>query len=88
MLTAEGAEQMFVPQGFAHGYCTLESDTQIAYKCDNYYDPALEGGIHYADPEIGIEWPIRTMSRVASDRDASLPNLSEVATPFTFEVVS
>jgi dTDP-4-dehydrorhamnose 3,5-epimerase len=87
VLTAEGAEQMFVPRGFAHGYCTLEPNTQIAYKCDAYYDPALEGGIHYADPEIGVEWPTEALSFVVSDRDASLPKLSEVVTPFDFEVV-
>ena len=72
-LTAEGGEQIFVPRGFAHGYCTLEDDTVVAYKCDNAYAPAAEGGIHFADPTLAISWPVAADMAIVSDKDRALP---------------
>ena len=58
-LTAEAGEQLFVPRGFAHGYCTLKDDSEIAYKVDGLYAPQTEGGIIWNDPDIGIAWPFK-----------------------------
>lgn len=83
-LSAEEGRQLFVPAGFAHGYCTLEPDTEVAYKCDAYYAPDAEGGVHPADPDLAIEWPrLADMSRL-SPKDSALPWLRDLASPFSF----
>src|SRR5262249_10473379 len=78
-LSAEGGEQLFIPHGFAHGYCTLEPRTEVAYKCDAYYAPEYEGGVHFADASLAIEWPIAASEVVLSDRDRALPLLREIS---------
>ena len=83
-LTAAKGEQLFVPRGFAHAYCTLEPNTIFAYKVDGYYNKAAEGGIRFDDPDIGIEWPIPHAEIKVSEKDAELPFLSNAATPFRF----
>jgi dTDP-4-dehydrorhamnose 3,5-epimerase len=81
-LTADGGEQIFVPRGFAHGYCTLEPETVVAYKVDNYYAPQSEAGLIWNDPAIGIDWSIPAQSVLVSDKDAKLPSLGFFDTPF------
>jgi dTDP-4-dehydrorhamnose 3,5-epimerase len=81
-LTAEGGEQLYLPRGFAHGYCTLEDDTEIAYKCDAYYAPGSEGGIHFADPDIGIAWPVSEEYALVSTKDRAQPRLAELGSAF------
>jgi len=87
-LTAEAGEQLFVPAGFAHGYCTLEPDTEVAYKCDAYYAPEREGGIIATDPDIGIEWPWPATTLTLSTKDQALPPLRDLASPFQYETGS
>jgi dTDP-4-dehydrorhamnose 3,5-epimerase len=77
-LTAEGGEQLLVPRGFAHGYCTTVPDTELAYKVDNAYAPQAEGGLLWCDPALGIDWPIRVEEAVINARDAALPTLKEL----------
>jgi len=55
-LSATNKQQLFVPKGFAHGFLTLEDDTEFLYKCDDLYDPQHDAGIVYNDPDIGIDW--------------------------------
>jgi dTDP-4-dehydrorhamnose 3,5-epimerase len=74
-LTAEGGEQLFIPRGFAHGYCTVTDDAVVAYKCDNVYAPAAEGGVHFSDPALAITWPIAAADVTLSDKDRALPPL-------------
>ena len=74
-LTAEGGEQLLVPRGYAHGYCTTVPDTELAYKVDNSYAPQAEGGLLWCDPALGIDWPIRPDEAVINARDAALPTL-------------
>jgi dTDP-4-dehydrorhamnose 3,5-epimerase len=83
-LTAEGGEQLFVPRGFAHGYCTLEPGTEVAYKVDGYYAPASDRGLLWSDPGLAIPWPVAPGDALLSDKDRSLPALSDLASPFTF----
>jgi dTDP-4-dehydrorhamnose 3,5-epimerase len=80
------AAQLYIPRGCAHGYCTLEPDTEVIYKCDAYYASDAEGGIHFADPAVGIEWPVDPRKAVVSDKDRALPPLSALRSPFAMEL--
>ncbi|MCM2675844.1 dTDP-4-dehydrorhamnose 3,5-epimerase [Alkalicoccobacillus plakortidis] len=75
-LRAEDHQQLLVPKGFAHGFCTLEPNTQVFYKVDQLYNREKERGIYWADPEIGIYWPID--SPILSEKDRQLPLLDSV----------
>ncbi len=75
--------QLFVPVGFAHGFCVTSEIADVAYKCSNYYDAATEAGIAYDDPEVGIVWP-ETVEAIVSERDATAPRLSEIAASLPF----
>jgi dTDP-4-dehydrorhamnose 3,5-epimerase len=81
-LTAEKGEQLFVPRGFAHGYCTLTDDCELAYKVDGLYAPQTEGGIIWNDPALAIPWPLAG-EPVLSDKDKILPTLKDLG-PVTF----
>lgn len=84
-LEADG-KQLYVPRGCAHGYCTLEADTEIVYQCDAYYAAEAEGGIHFADPAIGIAWPIDPREAIVSEKDRALPLLTALGSPFAMEL--
>lgn len=81
-LSAENWRQLWVPRGFAHGYLTLEPDTEVLYKTDAYYDRAADAGIAWNDPAFGIAWPVETGSVILSDKDRSAPRLADIASPF------
>jgi dTDP-4-dehydrorhamnose 3,5-epimerase len=84
-LSSENGKQLFVPAGFAHGYVTLEPDTEVFYKVSAYYAPAHEGGLRYDDPEIGIDWPLPASGAVLSPKDRCLPSLRDFDSPFAYE---
>jgi dTDP-4-dehydrorhamnose 3,5-epimerase len=84
-LTAQGGEQIFVPHGFAHGYCTLEADTEVAYKVDDYYAPECERGLSWDDPKLGIAWPVSAADAVLSDKDRELPRFADFTSPFRYD---
>jgi dTDP-4-dehydrorhamnose 3,5-epimerase len=75
--------QLFVPVGFAHGFCVTSEVADVIYKCSTYYAPELERGIAYDDPDLGIEWP--KLDRVVSERDAQAPRLAQIADELPFE---
>ncbi len=75
---------LWVPVGFAHGFCVLSEVADVIYKQTGYYDPQLERGIAYDDPEIGIEWPLPPAELMVSARDAAAPRLSEIAAELPF----
>lgn len=77
-LTAEVGEQLFVPRGFAHGYCTLTDDTELFYKVDGLYAPQTEGGVLWNDPDLAIAWPLDG-EPMLSDKDKVLPRLKDLA---------
>jgi dTDP-4-dehydrorhamnose 3,5-epimerase len=81
-LSAANWRQMWVPRGFAHGYCTLEPDTEVLYKTDAPYDRAADGAIAWDDPALAIAWPVDAAAAVLSDKDRVAPRLAEIAPPF------
>ena len=80
-LSAQNFLQLFIPQGLAHGYMTLEPDTQFLYKVDRFYSPEHDAGISCLDPALGIGWP--DLTPIMSDKDRRLPLLADFASPFT-----
>ncbi|EGF93596.1 dTDP-4-dehydrorhamnose 3,5-epimerase [Asticcacaulis biprosthecium C19] len=77
-LTAEKGEQLWVPDGFAHAFCTLEPDTEVFYKVTNPYSKPNDAGLAFDDPDIGIIWPIDIAMAVLSDKDRLQPPLSSL----------
>ena len=68
-LSAENKKQLFIPQGFAHGYITLSNSAKFVYKVDNYYSKAHEASIAFDDPDLAIPWPLTTEERILSSKD-------------------
>jgi dTDP-4-dehydrorhamnose 3,5-epimerase len=85
-LDDERMRVLYVPVGFAHGFCVLSEIADVLYKQTAYYDPAVERGIAWDDPEIAIEWPLPLDELIVSARDKQAPKLAEVAAelPFVF----
>jgi dTDP-4-dehydrorhamnose 3,5-epimerase len=77
--------ELYVPVGFAHGFCVLSEVADVLYKQTAYYDPAVERGIAWNDPDVGIEWPLPAHELTISERDAAAPRLSEIAAELPFE---
>lgn len=84
-LTAENGKQLLIPTGFLHGFVTRQPNTEIIYKCTDYYAPKCDGAVRYDDPAIGIDWELGDTTPLLSPKDAAAPALSEIDTPFTFE---
>jgi dTDP-4-dehydrorhamnose 3,5-epimerase len=84
LLTAERGEQMFVPRGFAHGMCTVEPDTAVAYKVDGFYAPLCDAGLRWNDPDLSIEWPVEKQDVVMSEKDTALPFFRGFESPFYY----
>lgn len=84
LMRAEDWSQLFIPVGFAHGFCTLEPDTEVLYKVSSYYSPAHERGIRWDDPKLGIAWPVDSSGAVLSDKDRRLPTLAELPAYFRY----
>ena len=81
-LSAENWQQLWVPRGFAHGFITLEPDTEVLYKVDAEYNREADGGILWNDPALGINWPLPPGGPVLSDKDRVAPRLADVAPVF------
>jgi dTDP-4-dehydrorhamnose 3,5-epimerase len=79
---------LYVPVGFAHGFCVLSDLADVFYKQDRYYDDRTERGIKYDDPEVGIEWPLPVEELKPSQRDATAPTLAEIADELPFVYLS
>ncbi|MFP4164696.1 MAG: dTDP-4-dehydrorhamnose 3,5-epimerase [Chitinispirillaceae bacterium] len=79
-LSERNFHMLFVPRGFAHGFCTLEPDSEMQYKVDNLYAPDYDAGIIWDAPELAISWPVN--NPVLSDKDAKLPSFKQMNSPF------
>jgi dTDP-4-dehydrorhamnose 3,5-epimerase len=77
--------QLFVPAGFAHGFCVLSEVADVIYKQSAYYDQELERGIAWDDPDVAIEWPLAASELIISERDSTAPKLRELAEQLPFE---
>ncbi len=75
-LSSETRRQLFIPEGFAHGFCVLSPTALFMYKCSNFYKPDYEGGLRWNDPDLEIDWPVK--QPLLSDRDSNLPLLKEI----------
>jgi dTDP-4-dehydrorhamnose 3,5-epimerase len=86
-LDDESMRELYVPVGFAHGFCVLSDVADVIYKQTAYYDPQLERGIAWDDPDVGVEWPLPAAELIVSARDAEAPSLQDLAAelPFTFD---
>lgn len=83
-LSAETGAQLFIPAGFAHGFVTLQPNSEIVYKCSDYYAPETEGALLWNDPALGIDWPL-SGDAILSDKDAVAPPLADLQSPFSWE---
>jgi dTDP-4-dehydrorhamnose 3,5-epimerase len=82
IVSAENWAQIWIPEGFAHGYVTLESHTEVIYKVTEYYAPEYDRGIQWDDPALAIDWGVTRENAVLSDKDALLPPLRDAADLF------
>jgi dTDP-4-dehydrorhamnose 3,5-epimerase len=78
-----GARQLYLPVGFAHGFCVLSDVADVTYKCSTYYHPDVERGFRYDDPDVAIAWP-QDIALLVSDRDVHAPTLREIAGELPF----
>jgi len=85
ILSAADWNQIFIPEGFAHGYCTLEPDTEVLYKVSAYYSAEHDRGLLWNDPALGIAWPVSADEASMSDKDRTLPVLSCSPRYFLYE---
>ena len=84
ILSAENWLQLWIPIGFAHGFCTLEPNTEVLYKTTSYYAPQCTKGIRWDDPTLGIAWPVHSSEAIQSELDRNYPPLAELPACFKF----
>ena len=83
VISAENWAQLWVPKGFAHGYCTLETDTEVIYKVTDTYAPDCDKGLAWDDPALGIVWPVAAKDAILSPKDLKHPRLAELPVYFS-----
>lgn len=84
-MSGENHRQFFIPKGFAHGFVVLSETALFQYKCDEFYHPEAEGAIAWDDPDLAIEWPVKTEDIELSEKDKHHPAFKEFVTPFNFK---
>jgi dTDP-4-dehydrorhamnose 3,5-epimerase len=84
VLSGTDGNQLFVPEGFAHGFCTLEPNTEVIYKVNRYYSPEHDRGLLWNDPALGIAWPVGAGEAVLSDKDWRQPAFAELPPLFSY----
>ncbi len=84
VLSAADGNQLFVPEGFAHGFCTLEPNSEIVYKVNRYYSAEHDRGLAWDDPELGIAWPVTAAAALLSDKDRRQPRFADLPAAFRY----
>lgn len=84
-LSAENGRQLFIPEGFLHGFVTREPDSEVLYKCTGFYAPECDGAVRFDDPEIAIDWGLGPDRAVLSDKDAAAGTFRDFESPFVWE---
>lgn len=84
-LSAENWRQLWLPEGFLHGFCTLCDDVEVVYKVTDYYSREHDAGVRWDDPDIGIAWPVSAEGAQLSDKDRTAPLLREIGPQFAFQ---
>lgn len=84
LLDTENWNQLWVPKGFAHGFCTLEPDTEVLYKVTDYYAPECDRGLRWDDPQLDIGWPVLPKDAILSAKDKLHPMLTELPAHFVY----
>lgn len=83
-LSAENGRQMLIPEGFLHGFVTRAPETEVLYKCSDYYAPACDGAVRFDSPGIGINWDLAGLEPVLSEKDAAAQGFSDFNSPFVY----
>ncbi len=84
-LSFENGQQILVPAGFLHGFATRAPETEIIYKCSDYYAPECDGAVRFDCPTIGVDWGLGDLEPVLSEKDAAAPGLADFDSPFVYE---
>jgi dTDP-4-dehydrorhamnose 3,5-epimerase len=84
VLRAAEGNQLYLPEGFAHGFCTLEPDTEVVYKVNHYYSPEHDFGLAWNDPALAIVWPVSEAAAILSDKDRHQPLLADLPVYFRY----
>lgn len=82
-LSARNRRQFFIPEGFLHGFVTLTPDTEVVYKCTDFYSPACDRSVRFDDPDLAIDWGVTLETATLSDKDRAAPFLKDIQNPFT-----
>ncbi len=85
IISAENWRQILVPAGFAHGYCSVDRDTEVIYKVTGYYSPEHERGVLWNDPALGIDWPVAEAEAIVSGKDGENPVLGDLPDYFDYK---
>ena len=83
-LSEENKKSLYVPPGFAHGFCVVSDEAVFHYKCTEFYHPEAEGGLRYDDPTVNVEWPLPDLPKITSPKDEKAPFLENIDCNFTY----